>query len=698
MIVGCAVSLSTLEDDETDVDGIRLEDEDLLGDPPNDVVVVSSITSQARAPSDNSNDSIKLNNKKMKTRKINIDTTQSPGKAGFFALPFNVMNEVFEHLHPLDLLRLARTSKKLRSQLMSKRFMNVWKKAREAVRPMIPECPKDQSEPQWAALLFSWECLICGTAKATNINWNLRLRGCRPCLETNLISSETAYQAYPNMDNLGDVLRLIPHTARLSHDIPTKKYGMIQYTARRSMPRLYYSAHIKKMVEIWTGYQLRIEYGIPGAHHEFVQYKERRELEVEDQLGSTEELKALTEEMEGHLIEERAKAIIAKLVELDHDPRDARNAVTRGVYKDLKVFEIRAAINWEHAKPVLSQMVAEERLSRIRLEREPLLEGRKGTAISKYAIFKETYDASPDNFLPDDNVFLTVPMIKAIIESDGDDVSPTMFDAAFDKLAEYLDEWRRERRVDLARELILAQESPDGANRDPAVAENEGILLLAASTFACCTLLGTSRNSLHWFETVGEHLKGHSNLKCLGSPRFQGLKCVRVIPEWFAHVRSLVRATGLNPNTATPKDMDQLDARFYCKDCSSKKWGGRLARSWRNCVLHLGFHGGVSVKLKGYEILSMQARAAIRPRESAISAMQAIDWNQVAVTLQGVAVDLRGSQLEINVSPPPPRAIAGNPKPIRSTSKAAASNSKAFTGKDPTAGSRDMTLKSLRLS
>ncbi|KAG8894069.1 hypothetical protein FRC00_009602, partial [Tulasnella sp. 408] len=68
------------------------------------------------------------------------------------------LNMIFEHLHPLDLLHIARASKLLRSHLMSKRSITVWKTAREAVIPPVPDCPKDQSEPQWAMLLFTHDC------------------------------------------------------------------------------------------------------------------------------------------------------------------------------------------------------------------------------------------------------------------------------------------------------------------------------------------------------------------------------------------------------------------------------------------------------------------------------------------------------------------------------------------------------------
>lgn len=123
-------------------------------------------------------------------------TARSLMKDLFATLPLELIYEMFEHLHPLDLLHIARTSKLLRSHLMSKRSITVWKTARSAVIPPVPDCPKDQSEPQWAMLLFTHDCTMCGTPRMKSVDWNLRLRGCQTCFERNLIFSPTAEKAY----------------------------------------------------------------------------------------------------------------------------------------------------------------------------------------------------------------------------------------------------------------------------------------------------------------------------------------------------------------------------------------------------------------------------------------------------------------------------------------------------------------------
>ena len=67
--------------------------------------------------------------------------------------------QVFHHLHPYDLLHLARTTKTLRKLLMARSASTIWRRARENV-PGLPDCPKDMSEPAYANLLFDPHCHV----------------------------------------------------------------------------------------------------------------------------------------------------------------------------------------------------------------------------------------------------------------------------------------------------------------------------------------------------------------------------------------------------------------------------------------------------------------------------------------------------------------------------------------------------------
>jgi hypothetical protein len=68
--------------------------------------------------------------------------------------------QIFGHLNPLDLLRLARTTKQFRRVLMHRSSISVWKTARDNVLNM-PDCPVYWTEPYYANLAFDPHCHVC---------------------------------------------------------------------------------------------------------------------------------------------------------------------------------------------------------------------------------------------------------------------------------------------------------------------------------------------------------------------------------------------------------------------------------------------------------------------------------------------------------------------------------------------------------
>ncbi|EAU81970.1 hypothetical protein CC1G_09156 [Coprinopsis cinerea okayama7 len=110
-------------------------------------------------------------------------------------VPFDILEQIFSHLSPMDLVNLARTSKHLRAALLNKgQSLVLWRTVLEQV-PGLPRRPEDVSEPAWAEFLFGRTCQICGRQSLTtpqwcstlqrNLEWNVptRMRGCFVCLK-----------------------------------------------------------------------------------------------------------------------------------------------------------------------------------------------------------------------------------------------------------------------------------------------------------------------------------------------------------------------------------------------------------------------------------------------------------------------------------------------------------------------------------
>ncbi|KII86827.1 hypothetical protein PLICRDRAFT_43495 [Plicaturopsis crispa FD-325 SS-3] len=100
-------------------------------------------------------------------------------------MPLDILLEVFGHLHPLDLLHLARCTKSLRAILMHRSARAIWKQALSNV-PGMPDCPSDLNEPQFANIAFSThchECLDTDIEGPMSILWAFRTRLCSSCRE-----------------------------------------------------------------------------------------------------------------------------------------------------------------------------------------------------------------------------------------------------------------------------------------------------------------------------------------------------------------------------------------------------------------------------------------------------------------------------------------------------------------------------------
>ena len=70
-----------------------------------------------------------------------------------------ILHKIFSHLLPLDILHLTRTTKVLRSTLLHRSAISVWKASLSNV-PNLPPCPEDLSLPFYISLLFDSHCHV----------------------------------------------------------------------------------------------------------------------------------------------------------------------------------------------------------------------------------------------------------------------------------------------------------------------------------------------------------------------------------------------------------------------------------------------------------------------------------------------------------------------------------------------------------
>ncbi|CUA71755.1 UDP-glucose flavonoid 3-O-glucosyltransferase 7 [Rhizoctonia solani] len=104
--------------------------------------------------------------------------------SGVFSLPVEVFMEIVQHLPLPDVLSLSRSNKFFHQMLTTRSAatLHVWHAAIANV-PGLPPCPKDLCEPQYATLLYSKHCTMCGTSVVRPMDPYLNIRLCKDCTE-----------------------------------------------------------------------------------------------------------------------------------------------------------------------------------------------------------------------------------------------------------------------------------------------------------------------------------------------------------------------------------------------------------------------------------------------------------------------------------------------------------------------------------
>ncbi|KAF8229552.1 hypothetical protein L208DRAFT_1439173, partial [Tricholoma matsutake] len=151
--------------------------------------------------------------------------------ASLLDLPYDMVVEILGHLHPYDLLRLARTSRVWRRSLMSRSSESIWRLARERLEDM-PDCPSDMSEPEYANLMFSTHCHYCIAPRVHLVIWTTRCRACKACFPTyykrsmslrfNLDYFHLPVEAWKFVELQGNIVHSSTYAPITSRDRPRK--------------------------------------------------------------------------------------------------------------------------------------------------------------------------------------------------------------------------------------------------------------------------------------------------------------------------------------------------------------------------------------------------------------------------------------------------------------------------------------------
>ncbi|KAI0634989.1 hypothetical protein C8Q77DRAFT_1156349 [Trametes polyzona] len=235
-------------------------------------------------------------------------------------LPLDVFFEIASHLHLVDILQLARTSKELRAILLSPACRHLWVAARRNIAPPLPECPSYMTENRYARLVFERVCDACGVGRSVNVDYAIPARFCGACWKANVRNGgKLAREAGLKKAAQGDVFNLLPMAALASYHWNTEPITTLSQTSSRSYYEPEFASVAKEYIALRNGTDKK-------ALEEFVEQRKANALmRFNFNLSLAEREKTFHQSkhaLEESIEQERIAAIQANLRVLGYEPSE----------------------------------------------------------------------------------------------------------------------------------------------------------------------------------------------------------------------------------------------------------------------------------------------------------------------------------------------------------------------------------------
>ncbi|KAF7303438.1 F-box domain-containing protein [Mycena indigotica] len=516
----------------------------------------------------------------------------------------DVLLEILGHLHPLELLHVARTCKPLRALLLSPVADSTWRNSFyvEAI-PALPKCPEGFQARRWARLLFGPRvCERCGRG-GVDANYTRWQRLCTSCIDT--APDEPLSRRHYR-----------PMVSPLPKDPQDSEM-------RSSQRRQLITAMLEKVVQQRIGLGERIEAVAKGCHE------------------WEEDMENLRLSQENRQYSRIARAVPKRLMKEGFSEKDVYNVAVSEIVWACLVFERKPRLTstlWHLARPHIIPTVLRVQAERLALERHRLLANR--LMVIQSASFLMLRTATPiragvTRTVPPPCTFATAypPLVALrnnpshdVLKRDDSRLREILEDSAAAEFSKALWEDLRKRLAQRLQPNLSA--SPTGeTNIDVATLELIGSVFTVAQSRAeglyDASVVGweETQAALHW---------------CRGTPHrpfyapdnedpYDGYNRIKVSVRGRATAEYLAGLVGFNePAIVVIKDMKQtaLNERFVCETCPTAK--KRVALTWRECIDHdLTQHCDAA---PAWRQLSPRAAADIRRQERPESYDQALMW------------------------------------------------------------------------
>ncbi|KAK0222725.1 hypothetical protein EDD85DRAFT_253369 [Armillaria nabsnona] len=529
---------------------------------------------------------------------------------GLVDMPLDILLEIFGHLLPYDVLRLARLTKEFRKLLMHPSSRSCWRASLSNV-PNLPDPFPGMTEPTWVNLVFHPQCHFCPRTVHT-VEWCFRKRLCNRCWYKHVIpvsrwimDVDAPWNKWENMPVTGMLAGILPmqidKTTRHKHILRQDFHDL----ANRF--RLIYDAQEK---ELFKSRESAIARGIEQRARECLIWTRcyfiNQQTEVNDQKAY------------------RLRAVHNKLVDLGWT-QELEFLQRRDNYNSLSehqlVNQTRPLTDriWTKIKSTIIELLQGVRVRRLQAEHEALIRTRKNVALPILRSYKRA-NIPFSGFMPECPDYFEFPEVKAIIQRPPEEiVDQTSFELIPSLLPGLIEAWRERIHEEL---YALIKDSDPTSTVDGRVA-----LCLATTVFTCetCTQiyhdpsesnpdLGVVNGfGIMTYPGVLSHtclIRGEADPADIPTPEENADAIVyvsnkrsnrlswsshtlRIIPRYGEIAEEIVIAAGKNPKTTSAVEMDQLMLYFFCMDCATLEVVDGIKRAcgkvwkWRLALRHI---------------------------------------------------------------------------------------------------------------
>ncbi|EIM82383.1 uncharacterized protein STEHIDRAFT_171321 [Stereum hirsutum FP-91666 SS1] len=514
---------------------------------------------------------VKISKVKGKTRQTKGLSRKKQGRLSRLpTLNLDVLFEIFVHLKPADLLRLAWVSKSFRQILMTRDSAWLWKEVWNNI-PGTPLCPEDMSVPAWTNLLFGGAyCHTCGSkpSKVSGYVINVPIDSATEGPPFSLLKLEDAVLIAPLLSY--DLIKRLP----MASINPRGRHGILrtEHWLKKDLLDLNakYGFILKNAADEELNTQLKeLKSSTTETSRTINEYAEKCRRWLSDLEGHRQAERAHREAARRVGIEKRCLALEYKMSDVDEvgEHREVRCEKPMSDKVWVRVFPI--------LKPDLDQ-ARDKRLMRERMQRKQL---RIKAIMAQYETHCLGLPPLSLVFYPKRHDFLKFKSVTPLVDHDMEvteefkvRVSATVFDSQLE-----IEEWAASRKRKVLASIPAVVDTSRYSTFDM-----PRELDLAVSVF--------EEKKLSQFGTPAS-LFGREIFRALYPPIPNSDDPV-FSSTGRKVVLSMLDELSFPPETTTTAQLNQLDPLFVCLNChggtSSTKAGkvARIARNWRTHLDH----------------------------------------------------------------------------------------------------------------